>query len=382
MKNEIVKFDSESLFNRITEAEKFSTEVRTKIEGIIPKLPTDLKALDVIKGNKIEDQLSGAVSKISKELKLKKDSRLEMTRKLDEVKKQFTTYEKYVSEDVEKLNTFINGWNSEKLRRKREEEQRLEKENERRNYLIEFASQVSSHYTSKLNDFEFGSKQELENDFYNLDEKGLNDFKSTTIDPEVVKEKLKEFLKENPLKGYDSKDEELKKIRAKELQSLSGSFSKSIQNIIYKAAELKSFIPSRIHQLKEQDENQKAEEQKRLKEKQAQEKSKKEAELKQQQADKLLEEKVNSAMQAAEAKPTVDLSKGASVKLKYNPTTHAELLKMVQYYIGEHYNSEDFETLFKRLSFMRTACDRDLNKEDSRIEGVPVEEIVSKRKSK
>ena len=55
-----------------------------------------------------------------------------------------------------------------KLRRKRIEDQKLEKERERKNLLIDFGSTVKNHYTDMLANLVFGSKQKIENDFYNL----------------------------------------------------------------------------------------------------------------------------------------------------------------------------------------------------------------------
>ena len=70
-------------------------------------------------------------------------------------------------------------------------------------------------------------------------------------------------------------------------------------------------------------------------------------------------ENLNNELMTAE--PSVEVSKNASVKLKYAPTNHAELLKVIQWYIHNEYANEDFETLFTRLSFMRTSADKVLN---------------------
>lgn len=47
--------------------------------------------------------------------------------------------------------------------------------------------------------------------------------------------------------------------------------------------------------------------------------------------------------------------------MKYYPENHAELLKIIQWYIGSEYANEDFEKLNSRLSFMRTSADKALN---------------------
>ena len=82
------------------------------------------------------------------------------------------------------------------------------------------------------------------------------------------------------------------------------------------------------------------------------------------------------------AEPSVEVSKNTSVKLKYDPKNHAELLKVIQWYIHNEYANEDFETLFARLSFMRTSADRVLNDVGEVIDGVPTKEDVRVRKSR
>lgn len=380
MKNELVKFDAQSVTERIEKAEVFTKKVVDKVAEIAPRIPSNLTELDVLNGDAFEENVSKFVNAVSSQAKALKEERLEVTRKLDEIKSLFTTNEKTVENQLLPLTTFVNGWNGEKLRRKRIEDQKLEKERERKNLLIDFGSTVKNHYTDMLANLVFGSKQKIENDFYNLDEAGLIKFNETVIEIDNVKKSIRERFIENEF-NFDKTDEELKEIHAAELKSVAPLFQSSCEEVLKKFQELKSFVPSRVNQIKEQDESSKLEEQAKLKAKQEKEKLEAEAKLKQQQEDEHLEKKINSAIESAEAKPMIDISKGVSAKLKYKPETHAQLLKMVQHYIGDHYLNEDFEKLNARLSFMRTACDSDLNKDGTIIEGVPTEEIITKRKS-
>ena len=93
------------------------------------------------------------------------------------------------------------------------------------------------------------------------------------------------------------------------------------------------------------------------------------------------EKKIEAIMDVATAEPSIELSNGASVKLKYYPQNHAELLKMIQYYIQNAYLNVDFETINKKFSFVRTFCDSHLNKGEV-IEGVKYEEELKKRRTK
>ena len=67
--------------------------------------------------------------------------------------------------------------------------------------------------------------------------------------------------------------------------------------------------------------------------------------------------------------------------MKYYPENHAELLKIIQWYIGSEYAKEDFEKLNNRLSFMRTAADKALNDFGEVIDGVQVKEDIRVRKT-
>ena len=382
MSTEIVKIDSNDFVVKMTTSKELAEMVTERVGKVLPTLPKDLTTLEVVKGDKIEENVSTLINDISAKAKQSKDNRLVLTRQLDDIKKAFTSNEKVIDEEVGKLSDFVNSWNSEKLKRKRKEEEEQEKAHARKNLLIEFKSKVSNHYTALINDFIFGTKQKIENDFYDLDAEKLDTFDKINIKDESqsITEFLRAHLKANRLQ-FDKSDEELKQIEIELLTEMKPDLAKAIEDIIALYEKMKEFIPSRKKQLEKQSEESKAEEQKKLAEKQAKEKAEAESKAKAKAEEELQNSKISAAMEAAEAKPTADLSKGANVKLKYQPTNHKELLKMVQHYIGEHYANEDFEKLNTRLSFMRTACDSDLNKDGVIIEGVPTEEIVTKRKS-
>src|SRR5690606_15537720 len=149
-----------------------------------------------------------------------------------------------------------------------------------------------------------------------------------------------------------------------------------------KIKELIVFIPSRIEQLKELNEEAKKQEAIKLKEKQQKEIEEAQAKQKQESEDKLMEERTAAVVESIDAEAATELSKGASVKLKYNPTNHTELLKLINWYLQNQFIEEDFQTIQKRLSFMLTSAERALNNDGETIDGVPTKEVVSKRRTK
>lgn len=376
---ELAKINGDVVTSKASEVENFTKEVSKKVQEILPVLPKDFRAIEVLKGDKLEDNLSRVISQIDGKARVLKDERLEITRKLSEITKHFTSNEKLVDEEVLKLTTFVHGWNSEKLRRQREEDEKQSKHNERKNALIEFRSEATSHYRDLLIDFLLGSSEKFETEFYEYDEAKLIAFKERVVDVEVIKEKSREYVKTKLFK-FDKEDVDLVNIHNEVLTSMKDLFTDVSEKLHKKSIDLQAFVSTRIDQIKGQDEAKKQEEQAKLKAKQESERKAIEAKAKQETEDALLNAKIEYAIESAEAKPSVSLSKGASVKLKYYPKDHAQLLRMIKFYIAEEYSNVDFESLNQRLSFVRTACDSHLNKEGVVIEGVDYEEEVSKRK--
>ena len=101
-----------------------------------------------------------------------------------------------------------------------------------------------------------------------MDEAGLIKFNETVIEIDNVKKSIRERFIENEF-NFDKTDEGAEReIHAAELKSVAPLFQSSCEDVLKKFQELKSFVPSRITQIKEQDESAKLEEQAKLKAKQ------------------------------------------------------------------------------------------------------------------
>lgn len=381
----IIKIDNEhiaSLSNVATELVALKERVKVAIENAKQKIPTDVKSLDVQSGDKIEQGVNDLLNKIDASFKPLKYKRLDGTRKLDALKTMFTTEEKDI-ENLIKSITFQSDWNAEKLRRKREQDAKKEAEMAQKNMFIDFEMQVKKHYIDFINNYFILSKNEFEREFYAMNTDEVVDFQNKTgsLNVDFYKEKIREDLKQNMFK-FDVSIDELKQVHTRVLtDEIKPLFDKLAVDLFSEINTLVQFVPTRLEQLKTATDEVKKQEQELLAKKQQEEAIALKSKLDEVLQNELQEKKIEAIMDVATAEPSIELSNGASVKLKYYPQNHAELLKMIQYYIQNAYLNVDFETINKKFSFVRTFCDSHLNKGEV-IEGVKYEEELKKRRTK
>jgi len=381
----IIKIDNEqiaSLSNVATELVALKERVKVAIENAKQKIPTDVKLLDVQSGDKIEQGVNDLLNKIDASFKPLKYKRLDGTRKLDALKTMFTTEEKDI-ENLIKSITFQSDWNAEKLRRKREQDAKKEAEMAQKNMFIDFEMQVKKHYIDFINNYFILSKNEFEREFYAMNTDEVVDFQNKTgsLNVDFYKEKIREDLKQNMFK-FDVSIDELKQVHTRVLtDEIKPLFAKLAVDLFSEINTLVQFVPTRLEQLKTATDEVKKQEQELLAKKQQEEAIALKSKLDEVLQNESQEKKIEAIMDVATAEPSIELSNGASVKLKYYPQNHAELLKMIQYYIQNAYLNVDFETINKKFSFVRTFCDSHLNKGEV-IEGVKYEEELKKRRTK
>jgi hypothetical protein len=227
-------------------------------------------------------------------------------------------------------------------------------------------------------------KQKTENAFYNCDTAEKLDSIVNRLKTNLSEEKIRaNFQKQRDLNVFEIDGvQDLLKIK-EAMPKIVENEEKYVQEYYKLISDLISFYPSQLEKIKNQNEAEKKAEAERLKKKQEEDDARMVAELvakAEAEAQAKALENLNAELMTAE--PSVEVSKNASVKLKYDPQNHAELLKVIQWYIHNEYASEDFETLFTRLSFMRTSADRALNDVGEVITGVPTKEDVRVRKSR
>lgn len=384
MKNELAKIDSQEIGELVTNIDQFTEKAISTIDKVVDRLPKNLQELDVLQGDNAEKQVMEIYGKIDDKAKELKKERLEITRIFDDYKKRFTEPEKLVNDKLSEIKGFAENWNAEKIRRKRVEDEKLEAERLKRQRDAELYNEMINHYFN-LSMIAFREmKQKTENAFYGCD---------TPEKLNAIVERLKTNLSEDKIRANFQKQRDLNVFEidgVQDLMKIKEAMPKIVENEekyvqeYYKLiSDLVSFYPSQLDKIKTQNDEQKKAEAERLKQKQEEDDARMEAELKakaEAEAQAKALENLNNELMTAE--PSVEVSKNASVKLKYDPQNHAELLKVIQWYIHHEYASEDFETLNKRLSFMRTSADKVLNDVGEVIDGVPTKEDVRVRKSR
>lgn len=379
---ELQKIEVKNIATLYTGVESFAEKVKKNVEVLTAKLPTDLTTLNVVEGDKIEAQLMNVYSSQDNKLKEYKSERLDTTRKFDAIKKQFTSLESEIDTENQKLKSWVENYSSEKLRRKRVEEEKLEaerlkkeKENQLYNAMIEHYFNLSLISFREL-------KQKTENAYFGAD---------TVEKLDNIVSRLKNNLSEEKIRAQFQKQRDLNVFEidgVKDLEKIAEAMPKIAENEKQYITEyydlckyLVDFYPSQVEKIKNQDEEQRKLEAERLKQKQAEDDAKLEAELEAKKKAEAQAKALEGLNESLQATPTVELGKGVSTKMKYYPENHAELLKIIQWYLGSEYAKEDFEKLNSRLSFMRTAADKALNDYGEVIEGVPAKEDVRVRKT-
>ena len=384
MKNELAKLDSQKIGELVVNIDQFTEKAISTIDKVVEKLPKNLQELDVMKGDDVEKQVMEIYGKIDDKAKSLKKERLEFTRIFDDYKKRFTEPEKLVVDKLSEMKSFAENWNAEKLRRKRLEDEKLEAERKKRQQEAEMYNKMIEHYFN-LSMIAFREmKQKTENAFYNCDTPEKLDSIVDRLKTNLSEEKIRaSFQKQRDLNVFEIDGvQDLLKIK-EAVPKIVENEEKYVQEYYKLISDLISFYPSQLEKIKTQNESEKKAEAEILKQKQAEDDAKMEAELqakKEAEAQAKALENLNNELMTAE--PSVDVSKNASVKLKYDLKNHAELLKVIQWYIHNEYANEDFKTLFTRLSFMRTSADKVLNDIGELIDGVPTKEDVRVRKSR
>ena len=91
-------------------------------------------------------------------------------------------------------------------------------------------------------------------------------------------------------------------------------------------------------------------------------------------------DKLNNLYETTAAQPAIALSKGTTVKKKYNPTTHQAMVAIISRWVAKDMGLLTMEELTKKLSFMITAANRALNIGETLVaEGLFIEEDMTVR---
>lgn len=376
------KIEAKSIKELYVNVEDLNKKIKNNIEILLSKLPTDLKSLNIVEGDEFEEIAMNVYSKQDSKIKEFKDKRLQITRQFDAAKKQFINLENEANEENQKAKKWVEDYASEKLRREKIEDEKKEKERKAKEKEREIYNNAISHYFD-LSLKSFNSlKQKTENAYFKAaSEDELNDI-TNRLKNNLSEDKIRgAFQKARDLNSFEIEDAGKLLIIKEILPKVKENEEQYVQDYFELCKNLINFYPTQLEKIKNADEDKKKEEAKKLEQKQKEEAEELQKALDQKKKEQAQEKAIKDMGESLEAKPSIELRAGTSVKMKYYPKNHAELLKIVQWYVKNEYTDVDFDTLNKRLSFMRTAADKALNDFGELIEGVHYKEDVRVRKT-
>lgn len=314
----------------------------------------NLTTLSIEQINAKEAELKGYWSKLEASLKLNYERRIPATKMLDQIKKEFTGDESELKELINDVKTILSNFNSEKNRRIKNQEEESNKKQAIKIAKIELVShigqQINLHYIDMLNDY----KSRIKTKYDGLKGEELEDYKNTLKD---FKPKFK-----IPDYGFNSPPE----LTESEIKACKNEAEREVTVCLAEVFEndIKEYIQII---LSGKEDNGKAE----FEAEQRVEQAKEEAE----------KEKINAQFEQPEVKGVIELGKGANVTLKYDCQSHAHLTEIIKWWVANEMNLLTVEEVAKKISFMRTAAGRALNKGEI-IEGVPTIEDITMRRTK
>jgi len=360
MEQALIKLDglSETLSANRSLTERAKLAVTCKMDEF-NKL--DLSILDDVTGNAKEQELNGLLNKIDSTLELNHNRRKPFTQKMDEVKKIFTSDEAEIKQLSELVKDGIKKWSAEKMRRNRiadeEKERKLAKENAKVDYRRHVTEQINLRYLQMVAKL----KKRMTDKFFSLKGEELEAYKKT----------LESYKPAMVIPDYGATDHPL--LSEEEMKSIRQSTEKDIFNAL--ADDFTDQMETCKQDLISGQDAANIEEKQLIEEQKAKDemesKAKSDAEI----------AKMNNTLDASAVAPVSELGKGVSVKIKYAPKDHQQVVKIVQYWVANVMNTMTVSELTKKLSFMFTAANSALNKGE-KIEGIDTVEDIFKRKTK
>jgi hypothetical protein len=324
---------------------------------------------------------------------LMNDRRKPFTQRMDEIKALFTAEEKKIVEIGNEVKAIRDGWQKEKGRRNQIALDEQQKEQERKQALIDCKTYFAKLIIDRFSTAAVDAIKRMHAKFYAQDAASLDAYAGalakwtpqldnitwTSFQQLIINPKPQLITQEQHAAMLAEVSEEQRPKLAQEW----------VTRMEQERNTLVELVPSRKMELERiaGDEKAAKEAQKRI-EREARER---EEQARQEAADKAaaLEQaaevdKMNSAFDtAAQAAPVVGIAKGTSVKKKYVAKSHKAWAAMLQSWVKNDMANMTLEELGKKLGFVKTACEGRLNKgEMIEAEGLTWEADYSTRSSR
>jgi len=344
---------------------------------------TNWDNIDTSAGDALEAQMNTTRAKGVESVKLNKERRSVYTKAFDEVRALFTKAENDIQIRVDELKGIADKWNGIKAKRaaaiQRENDLKLARENAKVDFAKHIAEQIQARYSENIS----GLIRIMNADFYSQPVEQLSEFESKLFGFTPTFTPYDYGFNDHPLLTAEEMAPIKANTEAKTFQVLGAAW---VEKITTERDRLIACIPARRAELERIATD--AAGAKEARERIARERAEAAAKLAQEEADRkaaaeseAAAEKLSNAFETAAIAPAVQLSKGTQVKQKYAPASHKEYIPVIQWWVSNSMHLLTVEELSKKLSFMLTSANKDLNK-GNRIEGVPVVEDFSTRTSR
>ena len=350
-------------------------------------LPIDLTLLTVAEGDGIEKEINDLRKRGSDAIKICKDRRMVFTRQFDLMKKAFTEQETSIENALIPYKSFADNWNAEKYKRQQAEQQESNKKIAEENAKIEYKQYVQEQLTAKCYSLIEEYSKRMNDKFYSCTLGNIDTYKAELegyLPKQLKGQDLLVELQKHPL----LMEEQINEIQLATMNEATKELSQIFTTkLIAECNRIIEMVPGRKEELVRisNDEN----EAKRVAERIAKEEEERKAQIEKEKAEseaKAKEEanasKMDVAFENASISQETTLTKGTSVKMKYDVQTHKQMLNIIQYWVVNYMNLLTIEDLKKKLSFTITACNEALNKDVEVIDGVPTVEDIRTRLTK
>lgn len=370
-------------------------------ERAVAKVTTDIAQIKTIDLTTVDAQtmeqhdatLAGLQGKLKESYTIMNERRSPFTKLFDEIKSKFTAEEKKIVEIGNEVKSIRDMWQKEKARRNAIAQADQQKEWERKQALIDARTYFARCIIDKFTAHAVEAIKRMHSKFYAQDEKSLDAYTAAlskwtpALDGNTWTLFLEGIINPKPqLLTKEQCDDMLREVQDEQRPKLSTEWAECMTRERDALVEL---LPSRKMELQRiaTDATAAAEAQARIEQEQKdrEEQAKKEAEDKAQALTAAADaDKMNSAFDtAAQSAPVVGIAKGTVVKKKYVPKTHKAWAALLQSWVKHDMANMTPDELSKKLSFVKTACEKRLN--DGVVieaEGLSVEEDYSTRASR
>lgn len=362
-----------------------------KVDQVISALPSDLAAIPDEQLDTIDAQLNNLAVKLDDSVKICNDRRSPYTRFLDRITKACTAIENTLTSKKADVKWHRDSIAKEKVRRMAAEQERQAAVLAKKHEAIELAAKMTSAMNAAFATAVGEVLNRMVNKYYGSTIEELDDYllklaKYTPVFDQATYDKLKPAM----VTAAHHSQEECIAIASQVAAEKFGSYQAEwVSKLTAERDRLIELIPSRKDELvrmvndakiaQEAKERQETEQRERDERLAAEARDKEQATAVNADAEKL-----NAQFDvAASATPVRSLAKGTQVKRKYNPTTHAAFVALIQSWVKNDMPGMSLDELAKKLSFTLTAANKRLNDgEVLEAKGLEVEEDFSTRASR